>query len=1323
MHTGYGRVMFRNLLIAVGLFIGIAVLALYLAQQTEERVLPVARTPAPMVESSMLLTPAGDFLPRRSLPSVTLQSDLPSVTLRFYHVQDQALLLRLYRGTTQETLSDVALARLLSETTTPLTTVTQTLKNGALTLDWQNPLPLGAVPGLYVVTVAKDLAGPALAATWFLRTDLLVTAAEDRQQWQLVSQHLVTGKPVPGVTLQWHGVGSHPFLAETKSGQDGLATLAKEKLPANAVPQLLVGNDEQGSLAFVPLRTVRLPADDSAATRHFLFTDQSHYRSGQMVNAWAFGLSDKPETVKLTLVRPDGLALEEKPLQGPAGLVGWQSFALPKLAPSGEWTIAAFGADGVRHTASFQVGAPPSPQWQSRIKLLARDGQKLTLALTLQDKNGRPLPDQPVKLAMRWQATRQLPEKAADFAFGGYDTPDYPEQDLAVLVTGTAMTLTVTLPDMPPTPYPLEAQLRLVPAGQVQAGDVQPLLVAFAPQPFALGVKALFATEPLRGNSKAEFRIGLFRTAAGDAAAPELRYELLTERRSYRWYFADGVWDYKSDTATVPVMSGLVRLDEKNRGTVSVPVRRGQYRLDVFTAERKLQSSWRFQVEATTPNPPAAALSVAASRDDHDGLWVTLPSLPSPSALLALDDHIQAVRHRPVAASGATALAAALPNGGYVLGWAPLALPDGLWRLAHGLNWVAPRPSLDASDVTITPQSTLRAGTRVSFVVRVPKAKDKKRMAQLVVVPMTHGDSVTALLRPMSQPRALQVNLSANILTDWPQELAVPKQSTEPALGDGAVSAAVSVPDDGRFDLDLSLPQDASRVAVHLLLWNAESIGTSQQSFSLQPSETKPFVGVSSEPLPILTSTGRWACFQPLKPGQSLSPGLSAGTTVVLAPFAVPDLPGLVAQLYAAETTRSDVLARSLLAAKAYEPYVVHKGIPPGQRTAWQRHIAATLLARQRGDGGIALTDDGESDLTASAFTLLAWHLFPGDLQLATRENGLLDFLQHRLDRAWGAETELYPRSDAFYALSARNKINPATLRYFVEKYGNTIRHGVFEAELAAALQSIGDKELSHSYAERALAQLPSLRAAQPQTALQILEILTLHDLAPAQELASKIPEMGQLSSAAATLAAVTGAQLWPALAQRLPSWQASFGGQTSAETGLVFRSAEPKIMTKVSNTGSNPVSLCSDHGVAAAAAPHAEPKLQRSFYGLNGQALSGARLMAGGSYVLVLSVPDVSAGPAEFVLPMPSWLKLRAVIPGGSVVGQFAWLKQLDAVMAQRMTPHGLILALSRPTAGPVRVALLVTVSGKGKINWPAARLAQFNITHDGVAQSLVLQ
>lgn len=1322
--------MFRNILIALGLFCAIALLAVYLARSTAEPVLPPRQAPPPPASLPIALTPPGDFLPRRTLPPVTLQTDLPSVTLRYYHIQDPALLLRLYRGTAQETLNPVGLARLLSANATPLTTVTQNLRNGEALIDWQTPSPLGNVPGLYVVTVAKDLAGPALAASWFLRTDLLVTAVEGRDEWKVVSQHLLTGKPVADVSLQWYGMGDQPLLAAAQSAADGLDTLAKDKLPPGTVPQLLVGSDSQGHVAFVPLRAVRLPADDSGALRRFLFTDRHQYRAGQTVIVWGYGFADKPEAVTAVLQRPDGLPLTEKALQGVAGAAGWQRFTLPDPAPAGEWQIAATAADGVRHTVSFTVGAPETPRWQSRIKLLGQDGRKLTLAVTLQDKtgqdkSGRGRADWSARLVLRWQAVRQLPDTAADFAFGGYDAPDYPEQDLAALVlTGGTTTVTVTLPEPPDPRTPVAAQLQLVAADAPQAGEIVPLTVPLAPEPFALGIKPLFAAEELRGDGKADFKIGLFRTGAEDQPAPELQYALMAERRSFRWYFADGAWDYKSDTATVPVLGGAVRLDGKGRGLVRVPVRRGQYRLDVFDAARRLQSSWRFQVEAPTPVPPAGALAVVANHD-ADGVHVGLPALPTPSAVLAVDTQIRALKPRLAAAGVGETLAVTMPQGGYVLGWSPQTLPDGLWQLSHGIAWVPPRPALDEKAVAMLLTHELQAGQAATIAVRLPPGGARGRTAQLVAVPLreeTEEQAVAALLAPLAKPRVLQANLAANIPTRWPEVANNPAFTAEQAGGDSAVSDTVAVPDSGSFDLTLPLPDKARQIALHLLVWDKDTIAEVRRVRAVLPlpAAAQPPASVV-ETLPVITSAGHWDCKPPVKQGGA-GAALPNGTPLILAPFAVPDLAGMLGQLYAAETTRSDVLARSLLAARDYEALAAARGVTAAQRLAWQRRVATALLARQRGDGGIALYDDGASDLTASAFALLAWPLFPAGLQDAPRENALLEFLQRRLDRAWGAEAELYARSDAFYALSTRGKINPATLRYFVEKYGNTIRHGVFEAELAVALQSIGDKEASRGFAERALAQLPSLRAEQPQTALQIMEILVLHELAAPAMLVTRLPEMARLRFAAATLAAVTGARLWPKLAAGQPAWQVSWGGQILAESGLAYRAADVKNPLRQIGGQGSAVMVCADYG-GVTPLPRATPQLQRSFFTMNGQAVRADRLVAGGSYVVTLTVPEMSAGPGEFMLPLPTGLQLRAIVPGGAVAGALAWLKQVDAVVAQKATPRGVILAVSRPQAGPLRIALVMGVAGRGKLTWPSARLAQFNTTHESSVQQLIIE
>lgn len=1326
--------MLRNILIALGLFCAIALLAVYLARSTTEPGLPLRQALPPPASLPIALTPPGDFLPRRALPPVTLQTELSSVTLRYYHIQDPALLLRLYRGTAQETLNAVGLARLMSANATPLTTVTQNLRNGEALIDWQTPSPLGNVPGLYVVTVAKDLAGPALAASWFLRTDLLVTAVEGRDEWKVVSQHLLTGKPVADVSLQWYGMGEQPLLAAAKSAADGLDTLAKDKLPPGAVPQLLVGSDSQGHFAFVPLRAVRLPADDSAALRRFLFTDRRQYHAGQKIIVWGYGFTEKPETVALTLLRPDGLPLTEKPLHGVAGAAGWQSFTLPDPAPAGLWQIAATAADGVRHTVSFSVGAPDAPRWQSRIKLLAQEGRKLTLGLTLQDKTsqdrtaqekiGRSKTDWPARLVLRWQAVRQLPDTAADFAFGGYDAPDYPEQDLAALVlAGGTTTVTVTLPEPPDPHMPVAAQLQLIAADAPQVGEIMPLTVPLAPEPFALGIKPLFAADGLRGDGKADFKIGLFRTGAEDQPSPELQYALMAERRSFRWYFADGAWDYKSDTATVPVLSGTVRLDGKGRGLVRVPVRRGQYRLDVFDAARRLQSSWRFQVEAPTPVPPAGALAIAAYHD-ADGVHVNLPALPTPSAVLAVDTQIKALKPRLAAAGVGETLAATMPQGGYVLGWSPQTLPDGLWQLSHGIAWVPPRPALDAKTVPLLLTHELQAGQPATIAVRLPPGVGG-RTAQLVAVPLreeTEEQALAALLAPMARPRVLQANLAANIPTRWPEAANSPPAADELAAGDSMVSGTVAVPEAGNFDLTLTLPDKARQIALHLLVWDKDSIAEVRRVRAVLPPSAAILPPASAvETLPSITSAGHWDCKPPAKPGGAAA-AIPHGSALILAPFAVPDLAGMLGQLYAAETTRSDVLARSLLTARDYEALAAARGVTAAQRLAWQRRVAATLLARQRGDGGIALYEDGASDLTASAFALLAWPLFPTGQQDAPRENALLEFLQRRLDRAWGAEAELYARSDAFYALSTRGKVNPATLRYFVEKYGNTIRHGVFEAELAVALQSIGDKEASRGFAERALAQLPSLRAEQPQTALQIMEILVLHELAAPAMLVSRLPDMARLRFATATLAAVTGARLWPKLAASLPTWQVSWGGQTLTESGLLYRAADAKNPLRQTGGQGSAVMVCADYA-GAVPQSRALPTLQRSFYTLAGQPVRPDRLVAGGSYVVTLTVPEMSAGPGEFILSLPAGLQLRAVVPGGAVAGALAWLKQVDAVVAQKTTARGVILAVSRPQAGALRVALVVTAPGRGKLSWPPVRLVQFNTTHESAPQQLVME
>jgi uncharacterized protein YfaS (alpha-2-macroglobulin family) len=1326
--------MIRNILVAIVLFIGIAGLAYYQSRDPAKDVVVEPRIDqSVLLNSPMTLSPAGDFLPRKTLPTVTVQTELKSATLRYYHVQKAGLLLRLYRGIAQETLSAVGVARLLSEQETPVATMTMTPTAGSAKLDWHTPVQLGDAPGLYVVTVAKDLTGPAVAATWFFRTDMLLTAIEDRQDWRVLCQSLEKGNAIADVNLRWFGMGTQAMSVQSSCNAGGQARLAKSSLAANDVPQLVFGEDGKGNMAFVPLRAVRLPADDSAASHHFVFTDRHHYGAGQTVYAWTVGLQDQDKKLKLLLQRPDGLVVQEKSLAAGQGLLGLQNFILPDSAMTGQWSVVAVTEDGVRYETKVAVGTPEK-RGQSRLKLLNRDGQKITVAASLLDADGVLLRDRAARIVLRWQAVRQLSALATDYVFGGYEQPELPAQTVASFITAGNNTLSFMVPAPPQLPYAVKAilQLELVDGG---VSDAQSIDVAFPSQPWALGLKPLFSPDNLHGNSKAQFKVALFSTKEEGGDFPDVHYELVTERRSYRWFFADGLWDYKTDVATAPVLAGQVALDDKGHGAVAVPVQRGQYRLDVFLADRKIQSSWRFQVEAVNPEPVTHDLPLSVMRDNNENPIVPHADAPNGVSIVTADTGVQQILLASEKVQAASATIDDMPQGGTIIGMSPQVQTNGVWQMARGVAWLRPRSYAVAQKTQLkNVPDNLVAAQPVNMNVTLSavdgvKPEGQQRFVQLVAVPEAAG--MVSFLQQQDQARALQLALSSNVPAQWPEKSLEKQPSVSLTPLVSAMSAVIPVPVDGRVSVPLTFSTGGA-YRLHLLVWNSQAVGETITAAHVNPAvvikETVSALSSAPEvPWPTLVSSGAWSCQPVPAEGAGLTVGHSGlSSAFIVSPLPLPDMTALLGQLAAAETTRSDVLARSLLALSGYENIVKGHGITVAQLNAWKSRIARILLQRQQGDGGIALYADGlVSDLTASAFTLRAWQKFPIMEQSSVLERGLQDYLLRRLDVAWGADAELFPRSDAFYVLGERGQIDHAALRYFIEKYSNVIRHPVFEAELAAALQSIQDHEQSRIFAERAVAQLPSLRVDQPQTALQVIEILVQHDLVSAAMAQSQLPDIRRLPVVTSSLPAVTGAMVWSELARRLPSGQVMINGQNVESGGLGSHHIEAKVPTKLSAQPSLPLWACADQmgGVVPVAQPATTEKLQQQIYTTSGQLLKSSRLTLGSNYVVVVTVPAVTAGPAELVLDLPTGLGLRAIVPGGIIVGQYSWLKQVDPIVATRATPHGALLAMERSVAGDVRMAFVLNATHKGKFTMPAAQLVQFNTTYYGDPETITIE
>ncbi|MEQ1653626.1 MAG: hypothetical protein ABL897_14150, partial [Hyphomicrobium sp.] len=363
---------------------------------------------------------------------------------------------------------------------------------------------------------------------------------------------------------------------------------AAVKIPTDASLQLLFGVDTAGNLAFVPLRGAQKITADPAAGGT-LTTERTHYLPGQTIMALAYGAAFTGDKISFALIQPNGLRDQEKPAPTSTGQLNWIDFTLPATAMPGIWQLAALKNGTVVRQIPVPVGDEP-PGWRTSLRLLDRRDQNVSLAAKISDAHDVPLHNRAATLRTIWVGARQVPEISSEYAFGGYDRPEQQPQIAASWISGGNATLKLQLPSPPPASYPVQAQLQLEPWPPVRIVDMQAAHIVFPTHPWALGIRANFGDAPVAEGNKAEFKIALFKTAPTTIAVPTLDYELVTEHRSFRWFFADGKWDYKADVAAVTVERGTVDLDGSHKGQVAVTVPNGQYRLDVMTTDRALIS-------------------------------------------------------------------------------------------------------------------------------------------------------------------------------------------------------------------------------------------------------------------------------------------------------------------------------------------------------------------------------------------------------------------------------------------------------------------------------------------------------------------------------------------------------------------------------------------------------------------------------------------------------------------------------------------------------------------------------------------------------------
>jgi hypothetical protein len=1316
----------RNIFGGVALFALITGVAVGIARLPDTAA-PLTSPAVATNPATIMLEPSGDFVPRATAPVFTVRAnELKSVFLRYYRLQDQALMLRLYRGITQGSLSPIAVARLLTESTTPLATARLPLKNGSREITWSdvNTAPT-LPPGFYLATVAATPTGDAQAATWFLRSDLHVMALNDTDGWHVICQNLAA-HPAP-VTLNWFGFDTVPVLAnDICATSDHIPTSAK--IPANAALQLLFGADAVGNLAFVPLRgALKAPVDQTS--ENILATDRNHYLPGQNVMALAYGSALTNDKITLALQQPNGLKVQVKPILATTAQTAWVDFALPPDAPAGTWQIQAF-KDGIMLRQIQVAVGQEAAGLRTSLRVIDRHEQNISLVAKMTAADNTPLNNHAATLRTEWNNIRQLPEISPDYAFGGYDNPAPQPQIAANWVIGGDSVLKLQLPPPPKVTYPVQAQLRLEPWPETKIIEAQSARITFPTHPWALGIHANFGDATVREGAAAEFKTALFKTSATTAAPPSLAYELVTEHRSFRWFFTDGKWDYKSDVAAVTIAHGAVATEGVTKGQISVTAPRGQYRLDVFTPDRALTSSWRFQIGETPLEPPPPSVlplrlntaTVPTQIIAHGRSVMTMIAADTKLRTIQTDsgstDRDVTFAMHDSTTTGTNILVLATDNGA-----------DTATGRAHGEIWLPPQPHTAPWGVAAWQiPKELRAGTTVKIGIQFATHHVPAAFAQIIAIPTENNAPAYFLTADVSAPQPRRFAFISNIFPALSLPLSSSNnppvfQDTFPASS--TRSSIVPLGNDGKLEIALTLPARAGATTLHLLTWTAEDIHEQVQNLTITDAPRL----IAPVPIPANDFNfvlPNWSCQEPVGANHALDltayhsapQGKHAAMPelALLSPVALPDFPEAWTSIFQERSATTATSARMIVAVQDFAATLNFDSQNANKLRRLQSRLWNGILQRQQGDGGIAAyPDTPSSDLSATALTLQAWQQAAPEMTDNVRLDAMKNFMQRRLSNPWNAENEMPGRADGFYALSLFGQNDAAALRYFIEKFGNQIRDAVREAELAAALAEIKDQEKSQAFVARAMAQLPSLRNDDPGRVWQVLAIMAQHATVPAEELAKQAHAMPLLAAQTPWQAAVS-LHGRAAIARALPAWEIDDTGNAPVRERGIHRLSTAETTHSAIRLKQGPaLYFCADHAVTHPTHGNTKttPVLTRTLYSLFGKKIAPTDLRRDNRYVLVVASKNWRNGSSEVDVPLPPGLAYRAAIPGEVSVAAYAWLDQVDTIAAAvayapTMNSQGVTLAVTRDHDGDGRIALLVEATGTTNALWPATTLTQ---------------
>ncbi|HNE39520.1 alpha-2-macroglobulin [Accumulibacter sp.] len=454
---------------------------------------------------------------------------------------------------------------------------------------------------------------------------------------------LTDGQARPGVEVSWIDAAGKTLL-RAETDRDGRAAFAERP---SAARLLMARKGEQMSLI-----TLKEPALDLAEfevagmpyvpVRLFAYSGRNLYRPGErfevsVIARDADGRPVPPQPIQAILRRPDGKAQWTATWQPEAAFAGYyrRPIELPPDAATGSWNLELRANPAARLAGtSMQFGVEEF--LPERMKLdLASPAERLTGEADWRiDVAGRYLYGAPASgnrllgVVTSERNRNPLAQKLPGFVFGDADEDnekarsEMPEQQLDE--QGKAK-LAVSLEQVAKrrSPYTVRTTVSLLESGGRPV--VRSIERVFWPAPVLVGVRPMFIGAYAREGAPADFEVVRSDSSAALKASGALPVRLFRENRNYYWRFDDQRgWNSGFTETDELVTTSQITLPAGGRGKLSLPVKYGRYRLEVFDPETRQTTRFRFyagwsakddETQGVRPDRVALKLDKAAYAD------------------------------------------------------------------------------------------------------------------------------------------------------------------------------------------------------------------------------------------------------------------------------------------------------------------------------------------------------------------------------------------------------------------------------------------------------------------------------------------------------------------------------------------------------------------------------------------------------------------------------------------------------------------------------------------------------------------------------------